>query len=115
MTTSVEVMPATRPPCPPWCVCDSDSPFSDAEWDRRHHGSDFRMTYPDLIYPDQPLREVVVQLGRFDIATEPGAVEVTIGGVHPDNPLTLDDTEQLAYLLLRTVASARTGRTPDAR
>ena len=91
MTTSVEVMPATRPPCPPWCACDYSETSS-----RDHRGRPFRLSYPDPNNPDLPSNEIVVQLDRFDIATEPGAVEVTIGGVEQDNPLSLDDTEQLA-------------------
>lgn len=109
----------TRPLCPSWCQCDYDIGFEE-EHGRLHRGPRLRLSYADPTSPHL-LREAVVELNRFDTGGGVGAVEVKVGavetngegacvfgGLHPDNPLSLDDTERLAYLLLRVVAVGRT-------
>jgi hypothetical protein len=109
----------TRPPCPSWCQCDYD--FGEQSWN--HRGPVFRLTYQDPNNPDLPHREVVVELDRFDTGGGVGAIEVLVGavetnvrgerragGLHPENPLSIDDTERLANLLLRVVEFGRTGK-----
>jgi hypothetical protein len=122
MTSFVDQMP-TRPPCPPWCRHDYGAGIEGApleEHARLHRGPRLRLPYADPASPHL-LREAVVELNRFDDGGGVGAVEVKVGavdtngegecvfgGLHPDNPLSLDDTERLAYLLLRVVEFGRT-------
>jgi hypothetical protein len=120
---------AARPPCPSWCVyhLHSDDPLipPDQQW-CSHHGPRFRLTYRDprpggVSLPD---REIVIEIGRHDQAGCAGVPYLGIdaigkdvgdasvpGGLRAAQPMSVDDAERFARLLLQAVGAARrTGR-----
>jgi hypothetical protein len=116
-------------PCPSWCVYHLHSDDAlippDQQW-CSHHGPRFRLTYRDPRPggASPPDREIVIEIGRHDQAGRAGVPylgidaigknvgdDIVPGRLHAAEPMSVDDADRFARLLLQAVGAARrTGR-----